>query len=71
MVDMLVTSGGEIYSTTGAARYLGLTPRQVRDHLYRIKDLAADGRLGSGLYFRRTTLDAFLSARTQTSVNRL
>jgi len=53
----------ELLSTKEAAAYVGLSVQGLKHHLYQVKDLSADAKVGQTLIFRKSTLDAFLETK--------
>lgn len=49
----------KLYSTAEAAAYLGLSVIGLKHHLYTLKDLAPDHKIGHALVFTQATLDRF------------
>lgn len=52
-----------LYSTSEAARYLGLSVVALKKHIYQIGDLIPDKKIGNALIFTQETLDMFQAKR--------
>jgi len=50
----------DVYDVKSAAKYLRLSVAAVKYHLYVVKDLSPDGKVGRSPWFSQETLDTFL-----------